>query len=496
MTNGTKGNTRHQEMVQQADQAVEALFPQAGREKFRLGYHFMPRAGWMNDPNGLIHFQGEYHLFYQHHPYSGMNGPMHWGHAKSGDLIHWEHLPVALAPSEAWELAEQGGMGCWSGSAVDHDGTLTLIYTAHADGRKPEEVQCLAESTDGVVFLKHPRPVIAGAPEEGIAGFRDPKVWRHGEMWYMVLGSGKAGRGRILLYQSHNLLDWEYKGVPVESDGSEGDMWECPDLFPLGDKHVLILSPMNMAQSKNWYMIGSMDYEAGIFTPESKGRLDWGPDFYAAQSFPDHRGRRLVMGWMDRWGSRMSLQDRSWYGAMTLPRELRLTEKGELVFLPVAEAEGLRGQERRWDSRVLEDGAAWIAAGEDGQGFEWMGEFCFPDTEAGELEIAMLQTEESGEETLLRYESEPRRLVLDTCKAGIGDADISTAELPLSRGGRLRLRVYVDRSSIEVFVNDGEQVMTSRVYPSRLAGSLRFTSKGGSVSLESLSVWTLEAIWP
>ena len=162
----TERNKIHMERVEQANQALEQASKLVG-EDFRLGYHVMPPAGWMNDPNGLIYWNEEYHVFYQHYPYEPKWGPMHWGHAKSKDLVHWEHLPIALAPSEEYDSGESGGYGCWSGSAVDDNGILTLVYTGHVDGRTPMEVQCLATSTDGVTFNKSgANPVIAGAPRK------------------------------------------------------------------------------------------------------------------------------------------------------------------------------------------------------------------------------------------------------------------------------------------------------------------------------------------
>ena len=237
-------------------------------DNYRLDYHLMPPAGWMNDPNGLIYFNHEYHAFYQHNPYEPKNGPMHWGHAKSKDLVNWEHLPVALAPSEIYDMGESGGYGCWSGSAVDDNGVLTLIYTGHVDGRTPTEVQCIATSTDGVTFNKAAyNPVIAGAPEEGGFGFRDPKVWQHDGVWYMVIGYGKDGLGKALLYKSSDMRDWSYIGVAAESDGTMGICGSVRICFRLGTEmtHVLVISPMNMGTTKTMYLTGKFSYETGIF---------------------------------------------------------------------------------------------------------------------------------------------------------------------------------------------------------------------------------------
>ncbi|WP_235941330.1 glycoside hydrolase family 32 protein [Paenibacillus puerhi] len=312
--------TDHMERLKQADEALNRTAAELpADDSYRLRYHMMPRARWMNDPNGLIAFKGEYHVFYQHNPYEPLHGPMYWGHAKSKDLIRWEHLPIALAPSEVYDLGETRGYGCWSGSAVDDQGLLTLIYTGHVDGCMPEEVQCIATSTDGLSFEKLPdNPVIAAPLEEGGFGFRDPKVWRHDGLWYMVIGYGKDGLGKALLFISHNPRQWSYVGVAAESDGTMGNMWECPDLFPLGGdgEHVLIFSPMNMDDTKTMYLSGKFNYESGKLEVRYRERLDYGFDFYVPQTFQDERGRRILIGWMNNGEQRCRNKNEAGWGRL------------------------------------------------------------------------------------------------------------------------------------------------------------------------------------
>ncbi|ULO05782.1 glycoside hydrolase family 32 protein [Paenibacillus sp. 19GGS1-52] len=485
---------QHKESIRLADEAVAAAAKIVAQDDYRLQYHVMPEAGWMNDPNGLIYFKGEYHLFYQHHPYSDKWGPMHWGHVTSKDLLHWKHLPIALAPTEPYELGQSGGYGCWSGSAIEQDGVLTLIYTGHVDGRQPMEVQCAATSVDGITFDKHPaNPLIAVSPDEGNTGFRDPKVWRHGELWYMVIGSGREGKGQALLYRSADLEEWAYMGVAAESDGTHGDMWECPDLFPLGDKHVLVLSPMNMEGAKNLYMVGEMDYESGKFTPEQEAMLDHGPDFYAAQTLLDNQGRRIMIAWMDHWGAEMAREDRGWYGAMTVPRELVLMLDGKLASRPVPELELLREEGIMVSGVTLAAGESAVWSLKNGQGCEWIVEFDLEGIQAKLLELSLLVSEDGQERTVIRYLPSERKLLLDCCTSGAGDTSISAVTLP-ETSSTLKLQVFVDRSSIEVFVNDGQYALTSRVYPTALRGGLTMKAEGGSVSLQSLHMWNLKSI--
>jgi beta-fructofuranosidase len=486
----------HEENIKKAGIALAAAAVEVRNEEFRLHYHVMAPAGWMNDPNGLIHYKGEYHIFYQHYPYSDKWGPMHWGHAKSGDLVHWEHLPVALAPTEPFELGDKGGYGCWSGSAVEHDGKLFLFYTGHVDGRDPMEVQCMAASEDGVHFTKNAEnPVIAGAPEAGSVGFRDPKVWKHGERWYMIIGSGKDGKGRALLYRSGNLTDWEYMGVAAESDGTQGDMWECPDLFPLGDKHVLVISPMNMGQTKNLYMVGEMDYELGVFKAEYQAKVDEGFDFYAGQTLLDDRGRRIVIGWMDMWGSKLIAENRGWYGAMTVPRELVLTPEGRVASGPVPELAALREEEKVYRNVRLTADAPLTLEQPAGNSLEFVAEFDLIRDEPKQLEIRLCGSEDEQEATVIRYDVQEHKLTVDRSNSGIGDGGASTVDLTDSGSGRLKLHGYLDRSSVEIFVNDGERVFTNRIYPGSSSRKLQISSIGGTAHLEEFRLWKLGSIW-
>ena len=253
--------------------------------KMRQHYHFMPQTGWLNDPNGLIYFRGKYHFFFQHNPYSGFWDSMHWGHAVSDDMLHWEYLPLALVPSEKYDNHQKGG--CFSGSAIEHDGKLFLMYTGVTnEGNGYEQVQCIAYSEDGIHFEKYEGNPVLTAPE-GIPTdmFRDPKVWKHEDTYYMVCGASRNNRGMALLYRSKNMLNWEFFNVLAESRGEWGFMWECPDFYPIGDKYVLTFSPMDSGDHTSVYLVGDFDYETGSFYSHVSGEINWGFDYYAPQSF-------------------------------------------------------------------------------------------------------------------------------------------------------------------------------------------------------------------
>lgn len=296
-------------------------------------YHFTPRKGWMNDPNGLIFFKGKYHAFFQHYPHAPRWGTMHWGHATSINLINWEEQDIALYPDMPYE--DDGG--CFSGSAIEKDGRLFLFYTSvsHSMG----QTQSMAYSDDGFTFKKYEgNPIIASSPFDSNKDFRDPKVIKFQDEYRMIVGAGVDGIGKILLYRSKDLYSWDYMGELL-SDAKYGGCIECPDLFPLEDKYVLMFSSIKALPHKVCFGIGEFDGER--FTPDNMDEpfkpIEIGPDFYAPQTFEDDNGRRILIAWMYNW-KRTARAGQISAGAFTIPRQLELSLKNELLMLPVDEA--------------------------------------------------------------------------------------------------------------------------------------------------------------
>jgi beta-fructofuranosidase len=454
-----------------------------GADPWRPLWHFTPPAGWMNDPNGLAQFRGEYHLFYQYHPFGTDWGPMHWGHAVSPDLVRWRHLPIALAPSPGGPDAG----GCFSGSAVDDGGVLSLVYTGHGE----RQVQCLATSPDGRVFTKHPGNPVLDSPPEGFPPehFRDPKVWRAEGRWWMVAGSKRNGRGAALLYQSEDLRRWSFTAVAAESDGTLGTMWECPDLFALRDRHVLVVSPEGLDRRKALLFVGRLDYRTGRFAIESRHVADHGFDLYAPQSFEDATGRRVVIGWMDSWGSKAwPTKAWGWAGAMTVPRLLRLSADGTPLWAPVPEVETLRGEPTTVPSGAIEPGLRVLDAV---RGDSLDLELEIDPGTASEVALLVRRSPDGKEETRIAYDRASATLAIDRDRAGAGDGGVHSAPLPLGAGETLRLRVLVDRSSVEVFAQDGRVVLTDRVYPDPESVGSALEAKGGRSRLVSLRAFPL-----
>lgn len=474
---------RHQNLLRQADIKVAEA---AGtvQDRFRLHYHLMPQANWLNDPNGLVYFQGYYHVFYQHHPFSPHWGPMHWGHARTKDFFTWEHLPIALAPSEEYDQD-----GCFSGSAVVEDGVLHLFYTGvRKENGSFVQVQCRATSSDGVHFVKDPQnPLIETFPAEGSPDFRDPKVWRQGSLWYMALGSGRDGRGKVLLYQSQDLSSWDFLGVLLESDGTQGEIWECPDLFSLGDKHVLVVSPIGTEHRRVLYFLGKMDYGVGEFQPESWGELDVGPDFYAPQTFFG-TSRRIMLGWMQSWEGEIPTQEHNWAGALTLPRELKLDSAGRLRVQPLSELENLRSQ-LVFTSRVGVDRASQDLPGFDLEesGLEITLKVDLRRTSASQFGLVF--EDSSGESIEVGVREQGRELYLDTTQVSWASPGIYAAKLEPE--DTLELRIFLDRSSLEIFSSGGPSTITARIYPESVLIPKLFALDG--LAELSLEMWNLEA---
>jgi sucrose-6-phosphate hydrolase len=497
----------YEESLLRANRSVAEAHQEVAKGSYRLAYHIMAPAYWINDPNGLIQFKGEYHAFYQHHPYGPAWGPMYWGHVKSKDLVHWEHLPIALAPGDDYDRD-----GCYSGSAVDDNGTLTLIYTGNArlgEAKTPrKQVQCIATSIDGITFTKDPaNPVISQPPKdgEGTDDFRDPKVWKHGDSWYMMAGTQKEKKGKVVIYTSKDLHAWHYLGVAAESDGSLGYMWECPDLFPLGEQDVLLLSPQGMTPQgdlyqnlyQTGYLVGKFDYATGKFTYGAQGsfeELDKGFDFYAAQTFLDDKGRRILIGWMDMWESPMPTQAQGWAGAMTLPRELTLDERGKIIMQPVPELQALRDKQYHFAPYTLTP-QQQDAEGLQGDRLEMIVEFSLNDCSASAFGIKVRCSADGQESTVITYGVEQDIVSVARNHSGQGVNGIRRAHLNSTAKSHVKFHVFIDRSSLEIFVNDGELVFSNRIYPDPASTGIHVFTQQGSVQINAYDAWELQDIW-
>ncbi|PTU47231.1 glycoside hydrolase [Paenibacillus polymyxa] len=480
------------------------------QEKYRPSYHFSPKSGWMNDPNGMVYYEGRYHLFYQHHPFGTTWGAMHWGHAVSTDLMNWEEQPIALEPDELGTI--------FSGSAVvDEQDTsgffggkpgLVAIFTHHhsfPDMDQTRQYQSLAYSKDsGESWIKY-----AGNPvleDEHCVDFRDPKVFWHKstEQWVMVLACGQT----IRIYHSPNLKEWTFASEFGHGIGSHDAVWECPDLFPLyvdekreQVKWVMLVSigdtPGIREGSRTQYFTGEFDGTTFVADAESeKVRwLDYGRDNYAGvcwSDIPAEDGRRLFMGWMSNWRYANQTPTERWRGAMSIPRELALeTRKGTvaLVQRPVRELEGLRTPvlsltEPSWEEVRNALSALQLDCYELVAEFATTGDFGF------KVRVA------DGQETLVGYTSATQEVYVDRTRSGRSDFHedfagrhgTSLTILP----DRMDIRLYVDRSSIEVFFDRGQVAITDLIFPDAEAKTLEIFSAEEQVTVFSLELYALK----
>ncbi len=486
----------------------------------RPRYHFLPPANWMNDPNGPIQWQGRYHLFYQHNPLAPHWGHIHWGHAASDDLLHWEDLPIALAPSEGWP--DEGG--CWSGCAVDNEGVPTLVYTGVSGRGFAVQRTCLATSADGLLtWQKHPAGVVtAPPPGMDLVGFRDPCVWREDDTWYQAIGTGTPEGGAVLLYRSEDLVHWRYLHPLYARSAAEveplptGYMWECPQFFPLGDRHVLILSAM--VEGRPGYVVYWVGrYKEHRFTPESLARLDYGAEYYAPIVQIDERGRRILWGWSKEGRSAEAQEAAGWAGVMALPRLLTLRPDGTLGVEPVPEVEALRRAEPSCSKGLspsccspVPGGAAEAATtrGERPCSEGFSPSCCSGDCleilaelevgEAAQVGLGLRCSPGGEEETLIYYDRASSSLVLDRTRASLDPAthrDPASGPLALAPGEPLCLRIFIDRSLVEVYAN-GRACLTARIYPTRPDSlGVKLLACGGEVGVRALHAWEIGPIW-
>ena len=465
-------------------------------DRERPAFHVTPTIGWMNDPNGFSVYQGEYHLFHQYYPYDNEWGPMHWAHLKSRDLIRWERLPVALAPDEPYDAA-----GCFSGGAVElPDGRQLLMYTGvrrnrNTDGFIQEiQTQCLAIG-DGVNYEKlacNPVLTEADLPKGGSAvDFRDPKIWREEDgTYHAVIGNRTQDTsGSILLYRSADGLQWELERVLDRCCNQYGKMWECPDFFPLDGKQVLLTSPQDMmpvglefhAGNGTLCLIGDYNPEGKGFSRQFVQAIDYGLDFYAPQTLLTPDGRRVMIAWMQNWSTVGAKPYHCrWFGQMTLPRELSI-RGGRLYQTPVRELDNYRGQ------CVMH------------HNIPVSGEVNLPGVQGRVLDMTVtvhpianesyrwfrIRIGKDGEhETIIRYRPDQGTIKIDRTRSGLRHDIVHTRSfLVRYQNGEIKLRLILDRFSLEVFVNDGEQAASSVIYTRQDATAISFEA-GGTVLMD------------
>ena len=464
---------------------------------YRQKYHFMPETGWMNDPNGLVYYKGKYHFFFQFYPYDGFWKYMHWGHAVSDDMLHWEYLPVALAPSETYDDHLQGG--CFSGSAIEHDGKLFLMYTGTTNnGKGFEQTQCIAYSEDGIHFEKYADNPVLVAPE-GVPTdyFRDPKVWKHEDMYYMVCGAQKNGMAQALLYRSSDMLHWEFVNVLAESRGEWGYMYECPDFFKLDDKYVLIVSPMGAKERSCVYMVGDFDYNTGKYFYTVTGEVDWGYQYYAPTSFETPDGRRIMVAWANAWDWMPFWKDwgptyrDGWCGNFNIPREVSLNSDNTLSFRPIKELESLRVNGCKMEEVLLSEGESVEL--KKGFSYDSIVKIDLTNTSAEQIVFKLRQSEHRV--TTVTFDLSVGEVRFDVTKADDWSKGIAKAPLNLIKKEELDIRILSDRISIEIFSNEYTTNLSCNVYTTMEGERNEIQAVGGTVAIKSIESYDMEGTY-
>ena len=498
-------------------------------QSYRPVYHASVPSGWANDPNGTIFYGGKAHLFYQHYPHKPEWGTMHWGHFTTEDFIRWENLPITLVPDQDYEVI----CGCCSGSTIEKDGKLYLMYTA----AQPElQRQCMAVSTDGVRFTKDPNNPILTAdmlnPEVSRTDFRDPRMFKKGDTYYLIAGArvltreeaaadpnegfvktpekplpahsyyeppassaepDKTGFGNMVLLKSPDLYHWEYVGKLICEQPEYSlayyclnGVYECPDYFTVNGEEVLLSSPQNLPPMgrryqnihSGLYMLGRLNFQTGQFVMRKIEEVDSGFDFYAAQTLRMPDDRVIMIAWKEMWDRNFPTRPEGWAGTYTLPRELTVVD-GNLIQTPVREIERYRKNRVSRDALTVENESVGVE-GVSGNVIE-----LHVTLEPGTASKAGLKLfKGAAHETLLYYDRAEGVIVFDRANSGVAfegrEKDVNVRYCEVGQRESVELDLYLDVCSLEVFIDGGKRTMTGNVYPDIASDTgIEFFSEGG-----------------
>lgn len=455
-------------------------------DKWALKYHLMPNAGWVNDPNGLCYFNGYYHVFYQYSPLDAKGGLKLWGHCKSKDFINWEDEGVALYPDKEFDKD-----GVYSGSAIVKDEEMYLFYTGNVKeegeydyintGRQQNVI--VVKTKDGTEFGEKQLVLTNDDfPEEFTLHVRDPKVFKDGEFYYMVLGArGKNDLGYVVLYKSHNLINWEFHSIPTGGIKKLGYMWECPDFIKVDNKDALLISPQGLKPEgdlynnvyQSGYMIGEFSEDKKTFNCGEFIELDRGFDFYAPQTFYDDKGRCILIGWMglpdieDYY--RNPTVENGWQHTLTMPRELSI-KNSKIIQKPLDEMKALRQQHVKHKDVIFEEKL-----------YKQLLKKNF------ELKIGIKKLQGNFNlnlENLCSLEYNSKTKVFKMC---LGESGFGRKERCVFINKISEIHIFGDSSSLEIFLNSGEEIFTTRVYPTEVNGNIKINCNAEIV----LDVWDL-----
>lgn len=459
---------------------------------YKPQYHFVPKNNWMNDPNGPIYYKGKYHLFYQCNPNDYHWNTMHWGHAVSEDLVHWEYLPIALFPSN-----DLGETHCFSGCAVINvDRLPTIFYTSIGENERNARdgaEQWMAVSKDHMLtWEKYKLNPVMKSDIHGtidIKEWRDPFIWKEDGKWYMVLGGSIEEKGGILMYSSMDLVKWEFLNVVFEAPNFK--TLECPNMLKFGDKYVLVYSPSEVVR----YNVGTINKDFK-FISEYEGIIDNSgfEGFYAPNTLIDYEGRNIMWGWMTDFSRGEFQGANGWSGAQSIPRILTLAEDNSLRMEPAPEYKVLRYDEESYENKIIEKDKIYLEG--NGRSLEIEMEIKINGDENFSLNV--LESPDNQEKTIIKYDAVTREIYVDRSKSSLSKEthkSILKSQLVKSNGQVINIHVFVDHSVIEVFV-DNKVCISTRIYPTLESSknvSLELTD-GKNLNIQKLSLWKMNSI--
>lgn len=472
---------------------VDKFYTENGNnDNWKLNYHFEPPFGLINDPNGLSYYNGEYYLFFQWNPYTCEHKYKHWGLVKTKDFIDYTMPKIVLAPTDWYDKD-----GCYSGSALEVEGKLELIYTGNVKDSKGnrEAYQVRARYEDNGSITKI-GPIISDIPKGYTGHFRDPKVFENEGKYYFIIGAQTDElKGRVLLYSSVDFDTWSLLGE-IDTDYKDfGFMWECPSLINIDNKDVFIFSPQGLKSQEfknqniyqSGYLIGNLDYETLKFTHDEFKELDMGFDFYAPQSFRDGKGRDIMIGWMGL-PEEENLHPTSKYNrshCLTMARELFVRDE-VLYQRPLEEYKELRK-----DLLVNIEGvdiSTWVSDNIEENSYEFLLELNKKNASQVQLRFVI----GNNEYMELKYDFEKNIVVLDRNNMKLGGR--GRRKLKIAEAESFKIHMFMDKSAVEIYLNYGREVLSSRIYPKEGSVGIELLSKGGDIGIDKMKIWSLMGV--
>ncbi|GGI42457.1 sucrose-6-phosphate hydrolase [Mammaliicoccus stepanovicii] len=479
--------TREEKYTKLSDVSKEDydhLVEKVKNSKWRQTYHIQPKTGLLNDPNGLIYHDGKYHIFHQWFPLGAVHGIKYWYHYTSEDLLRFDDLGIALGPDTPYD-----SHGVYSGSAFDYDGKLHLMYTGNVRDSNWTRTsnQLIAVQQEDGSFEKSDAPIIIGSPAGYTEHFRDPKVWKENDTYYAIFGIQRDNEtGTAIIYESKNIKDWNLKGELKTNLNQFGYMWECPDLFKLNEKDVFVFSTQGIAEQESkfqniyqsGYIIGQLDLDELTMNHDDFKELDQGFDFYAPQTFLDKNGNRLLIGWMGLPETEYATDNEGWAHCLTIPRELTI-EDGKLKQRPLKALEQLRTNKETAEGYANKHSVKLHPY--EGKQFELIIDIL--ENDASEIYFDVRVSKKCA--THIIYNTETKQLTLDRYESGIiSELNQKQTRETILEEELKQLRIFSDTSSLEIFVNDGECVFSSRIFPDENAVNFKTSTESGQVYLK------------